>query len=577
MTMPKRPASAASRPSRGDRFHARMAGLGPDPKAIVTSPEPLWTGDAAAARRLAAGLFLFGGAMVEARGESPWDQPPPTQPWEEALHAFEWLDDMVAASDERSRAVLGGWLHEWVTRYGRGAGPGWRPDIAGKRLTRWICHAPTLLSGAGPDRSRAFFSTIGRQTRFLKRRWRSAPEGLPRFQAAAGLIYAGLAVEGSGGTTIRDGIAALDKECARSVAGDGGLPSRNPEHLVEVFSILVWAQRSLEEYDLKAGREHQAALPRLAAAIRALRLGDGTLTRFHGGGSGNPERIDRALAASGLRPSSRIYETMGFHRLGSARTGLIFDAGVRANGHAATTAHASAFCFEVSIGPHPMIVNCGPGARFGEEWQRASRATAAHSGLTIDNVSSARFNQNDLLVKGAANISCVREEDATGVRLIASHDGWIRTHGLVHHRRISLTGDGTDLRGEDRVIAEGPGPAAAFDQAAGVENRMGIPFTIRFHLHPDVEADIFLAGGAVRLRAPSGDTWVMRQLGGDLKIEDSVYLDEARVAPRATKQIVVRSMATNYRGQVKWAFRRAEAERPTDRRQEQTIGTEQHD
>jgi uncharacterized heparinase superfamily protein len=167
-------------------------------------------------------------------------------------------------------------------------------------------------------------------------------------------------------------------------------------------------------------------------------------------------------------------------------------------------------------------------------------------------------------VRGAESISCVREEDANGVRLIASHDGWLRTHGLVHHRRISLSADGTDLRGDDRVIAEGPGPSALFAQAAAIEDRMGVPFTIRFHLHPDVEADVFLAGGAVRLRPPSGDLWVMRQLGGELRIEDSVYLDEKRIAPRATKQIVVRAVATNYRGQVKWAFRRAEADRPTE-------------
>ncbi len=558
-----RPAAAVTRPSRGDRLFARLSRFGPAPLAVVTSPEPLWTGNAAAARRLASGVFLFGGAMVEAPGQNPFDQVAPTATWEDALHGFDWLDDLVATSDPATRKALTGWLHDWVARYGGGSGPGWRPDITGRRLTRWICHAPTLLNGAGPERSRAFFRAIGRQTRFLHKRWASAPEGLPRFQAAAGLIYAGLAIEGSGGKTIHTGITALGREAERSIAGDGGIPSRNPEHLVEIFAILVWAKKSLEDAGLTPAPAHVDALARLAAAIRALRLGDGTLTRFHGGGGGDPERIDRALAAWGERPTARIYETMGYHRLGTARTTVFFDAGTRASGHAATSAHASAFCFEASIGSYPVVVNCGAGARFGDEWQLASRATAAHSGLTIDNVSSARFNQSNQLVRGAENISCVREEDASGVRLIASHDGWLRTHGLVHHRRISLSADGGDLRGDDRVIAEGPGPSAAFAQAAAIENRMGVPFTIRFHLHPDVEADIFLAGGAVRLKPPSGDLWVMRQLGGDLRIEDSVYLDEKRISPRATKQIVVRAVATDYRGQVKWAFRRAEADRPS--------------
>lgn len=563
MTRTKASAAAASRPSRGDRMAARLSLFGKAPKAVVTSPEPLWTGDAASARRLASGLFLFGGAIVEAKpGDSPWDQSPPTMAWEEALHGFDWLDDLVAASEPETQDVLKRWLHDWVARYGAGKGPGWRPDITGRRLTRWICHAIILLNGAGPEKSRAFFRAIGRQTRFLRRRWKTAPPGLPRFQAAAGLVYAGLALEGAGGATMKEGVAALGREAERNIAGDGGVPSRNPEHLVEVFSILVWAKQSLEEAGVAPHPAHEAALPRLAAAIRALRHGDGRLARFHGGGAGDPERIDRALSVSGIRPHGRVTEAMGFERVASGSTMVVFDGGERPKGHAATTMHASAFCFEASVGRRPMIVSCGPGARFGDDWRRASRATAAHSGLTIDDMSSSRLARGDGLLSGAAKLQCIREEDATAVRLFAEHDGWLKTHGLLHQRRISLSPDGGDLRGEDRVVAEGPGPQALFDQVAGRGDRLAIPFTIRFHIHPDVEADVFLAGGAVRLKTLDGDLWVMRQLGGTLTIEDSVYLDERRLTPRATKQIVVRAEARDYRGEVKWAFRRAEADRP---------------
>ncbi len=563
MTMAKASATGASRPVRGDRIAARLAAFGGAPKAIVTSPEPLWTGDAAAARRLASGLFLFGGALVEAGPDaSPWDQIAPTAAWEEALHGFDWLDDLVAASDPGTRERLKDWLYDWIERYGGGIGLGWRPDVTGRRLTRWICHAPVILNNVSKARSAAFFRAVGRQARYLRRRWSSAPAGLQRFQAASGLVYAGLALEGASGAMLREGVAALGRECEGGVGDDGGLPSRNPEHLVHVFSILVWARQSLEDAGVAPHEAHLSALPRLAAAIRALRHNDGRMARFHGGGGCNPERIDKALSVSGIRPQGRIFETMGFHRVASGRTAVFFDGGAPPRGEAAKTMHASAFCFEASVGRRRMIVNCGPGARFGESWRRAARATAAHSGLTIGDVSSSRLMRGEELIAGIASIRCVREEDAAAVRLYAEHDGYMKTHGLIHQRRISLSADGGDLRGEDRVVAEGPGPRALFDQAAGRENRFSIPFTIRFHLHPDVIADVFLAGGAVRLKTPDGDLWVMRQLGGSLAIEESVYLDETRLAPRATKQIVVRAEASEYRGEVKWAFRRAEAERP---------------
>ena len=567
----KVPKAAASLhgPSLADRAHARLSVVGGGATGVVSSPEPLWTGSAHKAERLANGLLLLGGAMVEARGESPWDVPAPSPAWSDALHGFDWLDDAVAASPELRRELMV-WLHDWVARYGAGGGPGWRPDLTGRRLARWICHAPVLLNGATSAQSRGFFRAIGRQTRFLRRRWRAAPRGLPRFHAAAGLIYAGLAVEGASGKVIREGVEALARECGKAIAADGGIASRNPQELAEIFALLVWAARSLEENGLTPAQSHRDAIVRIAPALRALRLGDGGLARFHGGGAGDPEKIDRALAASGLRAGERRFQTMGFHRITTNRSTLIFDGGRKGVGEESEGLHASAFCFEASVGRRPMIVNCGPGAGFGDEWRMAARATAAHSGLTIDNVSSSllvtnRRRRAPRLTGGARKLTCVREEDDSGVRLIAEHDGYLASHGLIHQRRLHISPEGGDFRGEDAVTAEGAGPRAMFDQASGRGDRMSVPFTIRFHLHPDIEADVFLAGSAVRLRPPSGDIWVMRQLGGDLTVEDSVYLDDRRVRPRATKQIVVRAEAKAYAGLVKWAFRRAEPEKPAPR------------
>lgn len=558
-----------NRPLRADRFHARLSLIGRSTSGVVTSPEPLWTGDDLMARQLASGLFRFGGGMVEARDQTPWTIAPPSPSWENALQGFDWLDHAVAASEPADRTKLIGWLWEWIDLYGAGIGPGWRPDLTGRRLARWICHAPVLLNGAGSARSKAFFRSIGRQTRFLRRRWSSAPEGLARFQAAAGLIYAGLALEGAGGSVMKEGIAALDKTGRTTVGPDGGIATRNPEDLFEVFAILVWAAQSLRENGIEPSAGHTDAMTRIAPAIRAMRMGDGSLARFHGGGGGNPERIDRALVASGVRSTTRIFECMGYHRISTARSTVVFDGGVVGKGDEAVGFHASAFCFEASVGRRPMIINCGPGAAFGDEWRTASRATAAHSGLTIEDMSSSRFITRKIgaprLLGGAHEITCTREEDANGVRLIASHDGYLTTHGLIHQRRLILSADGGDFRGEDSVTATGQGPQAAFDIAAGRMDKMAIPFTIRFHLHPDVEADIFLAGSAVRLRPPTGDLWVMRQLGGDLSIEDSVFLDDHRARPRATKQIVVRGEAKEYSSVVKWAFRRAEPENPAPR------------
>ena len=73
------PKPMENRPYRADRFHARLSLIGRSTSGVVTSPEPLWTGDDLMARQLASGLFRLGGGMVEARDQTPWTITSPTR------------------------------------------------------------------------------------------------------------------------------------------------------------------------------------------------------------------------------------------------------------------------------------------------------------------------------------------------------------------------------------------------------------------------------------------------------------------------------------------------------------------
>jgi uncharacterized heparinase superfamily protein len=88
----------------------------------------------------------------------------------------------------------------------------------------------------------------------------------------------------------------------------------------------------------------------------------------------------------------------------------------------------------------------------------------------------------------------------------------------------------------------------------------GIPFTLRFHLHPDVEAELDLGGAAVSLTLRGGEVWVFRHgQEANLTLEKSVYLESGRLKPRATKQIVLSSRVTDYGSAVSWSLAK-----PTD-------------
>ena len=85
-----------------------------------------------------------------------------------------------------------------------------------------------------------------------------------------------------------------------------------------------------------------------------------------------------------------------------------------------------------------------------------------------------------------------------------------------------------------------------------------MPFDIRFHLHPDVDAALDLGGTAVSMQLKSGEIWVFRYDGpAELRLDPSVYLEKSRLKPRAAKQVVLSSRAMDYATRIRWSLAKA--------------------
>jgi uncharacterized heparinase superfamily protein len=529
-------------------------------KGFVSQPEPRSIGLFARGKQLTAGNILFAGHLVEAPGTALWDVPA-TDPkfWAEA-HGFAWLDDLAAVGDPIAKTRAQDWTWIWITRFGTGKGPGWTPDLTGRRLIRWINHAIFLMNGRNAADTKLYFKALSAQTLFLSRRWQASAPGLPRFEALTGLIYAGLALTGME-RVVAPAIAALARECDAEIDRHGGLPTRNPEELLEVFTLLTWAAQALGQAGHTIHQAHRTAIERIAPTLRSLRHTDGSLARFHGGGRGMEGRLDHALAASGVRAAAGNGPAMGYLRMSGGRTSVIVDASDPPGGKAGASAHASTLAFEMTSGRRPVIVNCGSGAPFGAEWHRAGRATPSHSTLTVEGYSSSRLDHGTPEVMAdRAHVTKTRPtETAEGHMLRFAHDGWVATHGLTHSRLLILSHDGRQLGGQDELSALAPHNRT---RLAGVIKRKTTPeirFSIRFHLHPDVDAAIDLGGNAVSLALKSGEIWIFRHTGAQgLSLEPSVYLEKGRLNPRASKQIVLSGHVAEFDAVIGWTLAKAQ-------------------
>jgi len=493
------------------------------PAALAAAPIDPWPGDPARANLLFQGHYRFGGRTAEAPNQPPWRLLPHETEWLRGLHGFAWLRDFAAAGGEASQAHARRLVRSWIELCGEWDALLWEPGVLGRRLLAWVGHAGFLLEGAEPGFRDAFLGSLARQLAHLARVARlAAPDDA--LAAAAGALAAAAAL---GDVRRLDrALALLERQIERHVAGDGGLSGRRPDGLMHGLRDLVAAREALRAAGREAPEALQGAIDRMGPMLRALRHGDGALALFDGGFEESAEAVDLTLARADARGKALANAPhTGFQRLAGRKTTVLVDAGVGG-------AHAGCLSFELSAGRRRLVVNCGSGRFRGGGWAEAARASAAHSTLIVDDTSSQ-----------PTSVAVERQEDETGAAwLDLSHDGYLAALGLRHRRRLYLDASGADLRGEDALEGE------------GLTRNAGRRFALRFHLHPDVQASLVQGGGHVLLKASSGAGWRFRASGGEVGLEESVYLgrpDEIR----RSRQIVVTGPLAPDLAPVKWAFR----------------------
>ncbi len=549
------------------RRRAKLAKPRNIPKEFIHYLKPRSIGNFEVGQQLAKGHFFFAGELFEAPGTSIWAIPSPNENFTDEIHSFVWLDDLAAVGDNQSRKLAQRWLIEWTELYGKGQG--WTPALAGRRVSRICSHARFLFANLDEQQTQPLFVSIARQLDYISKNWRREKSGLLRLEALAALVLAGTSFSGRR-TQLKSAHRAIGAECKREIGANGEISTRNPEELMQVFTLLTRVFRTIEEAELKPNKALASALERIAPTLRGLRLGGGNLTRFHGGGRGTEGQLDQVLSDSGVRTSRLGELAMGFDRLTAARITVLVDCAPPPMHEASIHGHASTLSFEMSSGKYPLVSNCGAGMKFGPEWERVSRITAAHNTVSIGMKSSATFIKpgfvssvfGERIIRAPKNVTRSRKSDMQGNWLIATHDGYTHDFGLTHQRRLFLSPDGRELRGQDELSAESEKDRKQFDAVNNRNQKLGINYSAHFHIHPDVTVIISEAGQVVTLTLPNQEEWRFRQEGGQLSLEESIYLDQWRLKPRATKQIVVSGKVLRYGDRISWIFKRTKDSAP---------------
>ena len=524
------------------------------PRTFFAVAPDSWPGDPVVGMRLVAGELMAHsqiGAVMPRSDDPPWRRAGAGGLWLDALNGFAWLRDLRDSGDSSAAVLAVQLVDDWCEREWRWSTLSWKREVLAARIVNWIRHYDWLAAAADPGFPARFVLAVGRQRAHLRRVSRTGMIGHEAVAVLKAMIFADLAFLRDGKRfekSLEHNLGRLAKFVKRYVGHDGVVAERAPHLQVAVLRHLLDVRAALGSAERRAPAELIAAVDRMAPMLRFFRHGDGGLALFNGSWEGERSLMDLVLARSGSSEAAPAMAlASGFQRMTAGTSLVIVDAGSPPGRGMDGTAHAGTLSFEMSAAHERLVVNCGtyPGAP--REWRHFMRFTAAHSTAVVDDTNSTEITNHGSLEYRAGNVLVDRADDQGSQWLDMSHDGYRSLYGIIHRRRLWLSADGGDLRGEDMFGGPDGRPVTVPDRR----------FILRFHLHPSVKATLAQSGQAVLMRLPSGRGWRLRASGAGIGLAESIYLGEdSRV--RRTEQIVLVGQVPPEGAAVKWALTRME-------------------
>lgn len=515
-----------------------LGGSIPDRLAVI--PSDPWPGDSMRGRWICQDVFSLAGEQLPVK-DGDFEPKGISDVWLSHIHAFEWLRDLRALGGDQGRHQARAMITAWIDRYSGWNELSWRADLTGRRIAIWIALHDFFAASADEIFQTNYMASLLRQARHLSRAVPGTLAGLPLLHAIRGLTYAGLAFEGRE-SWLEQALDLLDDETPKQIFSDGGHISRSPTQTLEAMRIYIDIRSALLAGQYPVPDFVQHAIDRMAQALRFMRYSDRHFALFNGTQLGDPALIEMAQMLANAH--GRVLKSLpdsGYERATAGRSLLMMDVG-RApiwphDGHA----HAAPLAFEFSYGKERIFVSCGSHP-VDPDWIDVLRGTAAHCALTLDHRNACEIRKDGHFGRRTRNVVATREESGGACLIDAVHDGYVPLNGISHRRRLYLSDQGHDLRGEDTLTC-----------SVGISKPVDV--TLRFHLHPRVQVSLIRGKEEALLRLPGGSGWLFSHSCGKLSLENSVYLGEG-ARPRKTKQLVITMCMDSDFSQVKWGLQR---------------------
>jgi len=441
-----------------------------------------------------------------------WDDPMLGKLWRYNLHYFDDLSAKDAiARVEWQRALLSRWVHENPPA----VGTGWESYPTSLRIVNWI-----KWSLSGNVLPPECLQSLAVQARWLSRRMEIHLRGNHLFANAKALVFASLFFDGlEASAWLEKGMRILAREVPEQILADGGQFERSTMYHALALEDMLDLCNMTDAFSGLVPSRWQSTIANWRERIGPMRdwlaamcHPDGEIGLFNDAAFGIAPvsaELERYADDLGLAPSNcaqmrvTCLEQSGYVRVAQGEMLALLDVGLIGPDYLPGHAHADTLSFELSVFGQRLLVNSGTSC-YGLSPERSrQRETAAHNTVVVDRQSSSEVWAGFRVARRARplGLEVVREG---GVKVVCSHDGYLRLPGQPMHTRQWFF-EAASLVIEDRV-------SGRFGHAEA-----------RFHLHPSVTLETLDNSVTGRIGLRNGRWLRWRVEMGELVIEKSTY------------------------------------------------------
>ncbi len=388
----------------------------------------------------------------------------------EKLHNFFWLFTLDLKS---SKNITQSIILNWINSNNKYNSENWEIDILSKRVIAWISNSKLTYEDSSENYKEKFNKIIQKQINHLINEIGRSENLDNKVIGCSAIILAGLAYQNYL-KYLEFGLNLLKKIIKYSLDADGFPRSRNIRQLNFYYKYFILIREWLKDSQSDVPEYIEEAIYNLGNAYALITQGLNKSVLFNGNNESKNDDFDNYLLKFGYKFKNENHEIGGYSIQKNKKIALIMDVGQSPEKKFSSDYQMGALSFEIISNQNKIICNSGYFQNYKHRLNELSKATATHSTLILDSSSSCKLqkigNKKSVIEKGLKIFDKSSVFKRNYWNIAASHNGYLKKYGIVHHRLIEFYPEQNKFIGTDNLLRK--------------KNYKSTHFEIRFHLTP---------------------------------------------------------------------------------------------